>query len=105
MNSPCFTCTRVRDPINCENKTCKDWQAWFLDRWESMREYVRSQMEKAPVSEIGVPLGGHHYISPHRMEKHLQTDPCSQCQCPRSICTTPCKAKDIWNNRQGKVHL
>ena len=100
MKSPCFSCTRVRDPINCENKTCKDWQAWFFDRWESMRENVRTQMQNAPVTEIGVPLGGRRYISPHRMEEHLHTDPCSQCKCPQSICTTPCPTKTIWSNRQ-----
>lgn len=103
MKSPCFTCTRVRDPMKCENKTCKDWQAWFLDRWESMRENVRSRMANAPVTEIGVPLGGHRYISPHRMEDHLNTDPCSQCKCPQSICVTPCPAKDIWNKQKGMV--
>lgn len=105
MKSPCFTCTRVRDPINCENKTCKDWQAWFLDRWESMRENVRLQMLTSPVNELGVPLGGHHYISPHRVKEHLDIDPCSRCQCPKSICTSPCPAKDLWNHRQSGVSL
>lgn len=37
---PCKSCTRVKDPENCENKSCKDWQQWFLDRWETMREYL-----------------------------------------------------------------
>lgn len=39
--SPCKTCTRVKDPKNCENKICRDWQIWFLDRWESLREYYK----------------------------------------------------------------
>ena len=105
MKSPCLNCTRVRDPINCENKTCKDWQAWFIDRWESMRENVRSQMENASVSEIGVPLGGNHYVSPHRMEEYLREDPCSRCQFPESICENSCPAKRFWNDRKSGVSL
>ena len=37
IEHPCKTCTRVKDPKKCENKTCKDWQKWFMDRWEAMR--------------------------------------------------------------------
>lgn len=37
---PCKTCTRVKDPENCGNKICQEWQRWFLDRWETMREYL-----------------------------------------------------------------
>ena len=42
--SPCFTCTVVKDPRNCENKLCKEWQAWFIERWEALRKYYRSAM-------------------------------------------------------------
>lgn len=35
--SPCLTCTRVKDPRNCENKTCKLWQEWFMQRWQAMQ--------------------------------------------------------------------
>ncbi len=35
--SPCRGCARVRDPANCENKLCKEWQAWFVERWDAMR--------------------------------------------------------------------
>ena len=38
--SPCLACTRVRDPKNCENKLCREWQAWFIDRWEAMRTSI-----------------------------------------------------------------
>lgn len=34
---PCDTCTRVKDPRNCENKECKEckvWRMWFLKAWE-----------------------------------------------------------------------
>ena len=42
---PCKTCTFVKDPKNCENKNCREWVQWFIDRWEAMRkgraEYVK----------------------------------------------------------------
>lgn len=44
--SPCLTCTRVRDPKNCENKSCMDWRAWFLERWETVRRNIRMFLEK-----------------------------------------------------------
>lgn len=44
MESPCLTCTRVKDPKNCENKSCKDWQAWYIGRWEAMRANLRTAM-------------------------------------------------------------
>lgn len=30
---PCLTCTKVKDPENCENKSCKEWREWFLKKW------------------------------------------------------------------------
>lgn len=39
--SPCLTCTKVKDPPNCENKLCKDWKAWFLRRWAEIYGYSR----------------------------------------------------------------
>lgn len=35
--SPCDTCTRVEDPINCERKCCKPWQEWWMQRWDEVR--------------------------------------------------------------------
>ena len=35
--SPCLTCTKVQDPKNCENKSCKEWREWFIKRWEKLR--------------------------------------------------------------------
>ena len=35
--SPCVTCTRVKDPENCENKSCQVWREWFIRRWEEIR--------------------------------------------------------------------
>lgn len=43
MEYPCKTCTRCKDPRSCGNKTCMYWQKWFLDRWETMREYLRRE--------------------------------------------------------------
>lgn len=34
---PCLTCTRVKDPDNCEIKSCKVWREWFIQIWEKMR--------------------------------------------------------------------
>lgn len=35
--SPCLTCTKVKDPSDCENKSCKAWKEWWLKRWEALR--------------------------------------------------------------------
>lgn len=102
MDSPCLTCTRVKNPRNCENKTCKDWQAWFIDRWEAMRRNIRTGMDRAPITEQGVPLGGRQYASPHRVREFLQTDPCNTCYCPRDVCTSPCQLKLAWEERKGE---
>lgn len=37
MQKPCLTCTRVKDPANCESKQCKTWSDWFIKTWEQMR--------------------------------------------------------------------
>ena len=96
MNSPCLECTRVRDPQNCENKLCKDWQAWFIDRWETMREHVREEMEQVTAVEIGVPLGGERYPHPDVMREYLDHDPCDRCPCPKDVCHKPCPARIAW---------
>ena len=103
MNSPCLTCTRVRNPSNCENKLCKDWQAWFIDRWDAMRAYVRAQMEQSDTVDLGVPLGGESYASPHRIQEYLERDPCDRCHCPKEVCLTPCSAKIAWSNKNSEV--
>jgi hypothetical protein len=104
MESPCVNCIRVKDPVNCENKLCKDWQAWFIDRWETMRETVRAEMERDPLVEFGVPLGGEKYASPHRVHTYLDTDPCSQCLYPKDHCHAPCPGKQVWIDRKRGVH-
>ena len=97
--SPCLTCTRVRDPKNCEAKTCRDWQAWFIDRWEAMRECVRKDMAQAQLREVGVPLGGHHYAPPHQVTAYLRHDPCDTC--PALRCAQPCPVKKAWRVQKG----
>lgn len=103
--SPCLSCTRVRDSKNCENKTCKDWQAWFIDRWESMREHVRAEMETASTTEVGIPLGGERYAHPHRVRAYLDTDPCDRCPCPIDVCHSPCPVKLEWSKKTREVNL
>ena len=103
MESPCVNCKRVRDPQNCENKLCKDWQAWFIDRWEAMRKHLCADAAQAPVREIGVPLGGNRYTSPHRVHKFLSQSPCRDCLYPADQCSAPCKTKLAWDDMQRQV--
>lgn len=103
MNSPCLYCTRVKEPQNCENKLCKDWQAWFIDRWETIRAQIRAQMETAPVQDIGIPLGGNRYVSPHRMREYLEHDPCDQCLYPKDQCGVPCPTRKRWEEMKKEV--
>ena len=98
-NSPCLTCNRVRDPKNCENKTCRDWQAWFIHHWESMRDAVRKDRAKAQLLVEGVPLGGEYYASPHRVKTYLDTDPCTACPC--GSCRVPCSVRKAWEEAKG----
>ena len=103
MNSPCLECTRVKDPQACENKGCKDWQAWFLNRWDAMRENVRKQMDASTTEDIGIPLGGERYAHPHRMRAYLQADPCKRCLCAKDLCHTPCSARMAWVKKHAEV--
>lgn len=101
MESPCVHCKRVKDPKNCENKLCKDWQAWFIDRWETMREQVRKEMDTAQLTVCGIPLGGNQYAHPHRVREYLNADPCDQCPCPKDLCHSPCPVKNAWLEKKG----
>lgn len=101
MKSPCFTCTRVRDPQNCESKVCKEWREWYIARWEAMRRRIHQQIAGAPTQERGVPLGGRHYEAPHKVRQFLQNDPCNSCYCPKDLCTTPCQLRLAWEKRKG----
>ena len=105
MMSPCFTCTRVKDPQNCENKACKEWQAWFIDRWETMRANILAQLENSPLEDIGIPLGGQRYASPHRVREYRRQDPCQRCLGPKDLCRSLCPAKLAWSNAQWERNL
>lgn len=97
--SPCLTCVRVKEPQKCENKACRDWQTWFIGRWEAMRESVRKDRAAAQLQEHGVPLGGERYAPPHRVREYLQTDPCSVCPC--GSCAVPCIVRTTWEEKKG----
>ena len=103
MSSPCLKCTRVKDPQSCENKLCKDWQVWFINRWEAIRNNVRSQMEGTVTQDIGIPLGGERYANPHRIREYLQEDPCRRCLCPKDVCHTPCQTRIVWGEKHNEV--
>lgn len=95
--SPCLSCTRVQDPENCTDKSCRVWQAWFLGRWEQTREGFR-RMKDAPEPGVGVPLGGNRYAAPHQVRAYLREDPCGSCRCPRELCATPCRKRMVWED-------
>ena len=103
MDSPCLTCKRVRDPQNCENKLCKEWRAWYIEKWEAMRSNVRKSIRHTPITTHGVPLGGRQYASPHRVQAFLERNPCDSCYCPKGMCTTPCQLKIVWEEKKGAV--
>jgi len=104
MNSPCLKCARVKRPQDCENKSCKEWQAWFIDRWEAMRAAVRVHMD-VPGQPVGVCVSGTHYAAPHQVTAYLEADPCESCLCPRSLCTTPCRTRISWDRARQEVLL
>lgn len=103
--SPCLSCTRVADPRSCDNKNCKPWQQWFLDRWAMIHAYPRQSMEKADLKPVGVKVGGRHYAAPHQVRKYLATDPCKECLCPRDLCGSPCRVRRAWEESRKEAFL
>lgn len=95
--SPCVGCIRVADPENCTDKSCRVWQAWFLQQWEQTRDAVR-QLKDVPQPKAGVPLGGRRYAAPHQTRSYLRTDPCGECLCPSGLCRTPCRKRLVWED-------
>lgn len=98
VKSPCLTCQRVRDPNNCENKLCRDWQSWCIDRWDAMRREIRLQMENAELHEDGVQVGATLYSHPDRVREYFASSPCDGCLCPKDLCDTPCAARKVWDD-------
>ena len=39
--SPCKTCTRVKNPGECENKCYGVWRNWFLRQWNLINGYYQ----------------------------------------------------------------
>ena len=103
--SPCLRCTRVSDPRACENKGCRVWQQWFLERWALIHAYPRRAYEATALEPAGVVVGGHHYESPHRVRAYLQADPCQSCLCPKDLCTQACHIKRTWLEAKGEAFL
>ncbi len=103
--SPCLRCIKVADPRNCENKNCKTWQAWFLGRWELIRQYPRQEMDRTPLKPAGVAIGGSRYCHPAQVKTYLTKDPCESCRCPKDLCTTPCRIRRTWEEARGDVLL
>lgn len=79
--SPCGSCTRVKDPANCENKNCGAWRTWFSTRWDLLRSYPRRMMDS--------------------VQKSFVEDPCSCCGSPRDLCRTPCRSRREWDKARG----
>lgn len=100
--SPCITCTRVKDPGNCENKDCRVWRQWYIERWEQLRQSFGAAMQP-PAEPVGVVIGGRHYAAPHQARAYLQVDPCQQCACPKALCSTPCSLKQGWERAREIV--
>ena len=94
--SPCLRCTRVTDPRECENKNCKLWQQWFLQRWALIHAYPRAKMDQQALKSEGVSIGGTVYALPHRVRAYRAADPCEKCLCPKDLCKTPCRQKQVW---------
>lgn len=97
--SPCCVCTRVADPENCVDKTCRTWQAWFLEQWKQTQLALRG-IKDMPASQVGVPLGGRTYAPPHETRAYLRADPCGTCRVPGSLCHSPCRKRLVWEDLQ-----
>lgn len=50
--SPCRSCTRVKDPGNCENKCCRVWNQWFLKSWADIHGYYQRYGKKEEQNEL-----------------------------------------------------
>ena len=103
--SPCYSCTRVRDPAACENKNCRQWRQWFAESWEQTRMNPALQRELKKVGIETVNVGGFHYAHPDRVKEYVQTDPCESCPFPSELCTSPCPARRAWMETRKEVKL
>lgn len=94
--SPCRICQRVRDPQNCENKLCREWQAWFIDRWETMRRAVMAEANGPSIQGQTISVGGIKYRHPDHIRDYLVTDPCLRCPWADGLCPDICDTRQAW---------
>lgn len=100
---PCSTCQRVRDPKNCENKLCKEWQAWFIDRWDSMRRSIMQAEPGQCIQGETISVGGEKYHHPDRVRQFLSEEPCLQCPRSNGFCLNPCQVRKTWDSEKEKM--
>ena len=93
---PCTDCQRVRDPKNCENKACKEWQAWFIERWDAMRKQILQSPQGEGIQVQMISVGGRKYHHPDRVRQFLSVNPCLQCPRTKGLCPAPCNTKKAW---------
>lgn len=36
---PCKNCDRVKNPEDCQNKSCQTWQDWFTYQWSLFNSF------------------------------------------------------------------
>lgn len=88
--SPCLTCARVPDPGACENKRCRVWRQWWIDRWALIQAYGQKRLGQE---------------EPRSVEGNAEeTDPCAGCICAEDLCATPCRKKRTWLQEKGDTH-
>lgn len=102
--SPCRLCQRVRDPANCENKLCRDWQSWFIDRWEARRRYVRATARGKGIQGDTISVGGVKYQHPNNVRDFIEMDPCLQCPWRDGLCPGTCDTRQMWLEAKEKTN-
>lgn len=103
--SPCLCCTRVKDPANCNNKNCIQWQIWFAESWEAARRQLRANMDKGSEPPKGVVIGGRSYIPPNQLHYYLEHDPCQGCPFRQTLCKEHCRTRLSWQAAREEIGL
>ena len=70
--SPCLTCTSVKNPNICGNIECLRWKSWFLQKWDEIQiasGTKQEEPEQEPVLEVQsevdyIVVGGRKYYHP-----------------------------------------
>lgn len=76
-NSPCLQCIRVTDPETCDDKRCRQWQHWFLGKWEQTRK------------RFGGPA-----------QRIKEPSPCESCAVQGTACAGSCRDRRRWEALQ-----